>query len=294
MPLDLHRAKPIIWAHRGGRSLAAENTLNALKKAHAAGADGWEIDIVLTKDGIPILLHDLSLMRTTNAICHRGFQNNPPALPWRFTLPEIKQLNAGIFPQRKCGNKVWDNVLKSGPIGPQSTDFAVPTLAEALALSSQLGMSVNIEIKNISLAAPARFSRSIVAQVLQVVFKEKMEEQVYISSFYHPYLKTCKTLAPQIPTGALTEHNFTGNPVALMEKFSINGWNPGHKKLNSEAIDKARNAGLAVNPYTVNSREKMKTFSQWGVTGMVTDYPQYLVELQQNTKYTLEKTIVTP
>lgn len=283
MALNLHRNTPINWAHRGGRSLAAENTLSALRKAQQAGADGWEIDIVLTKDGVPILLHDLSLMRTTNAPCHALFNANPPALPWRFTLAEIKQLNAGIFPQRKCGTKVWQGVVAMGAVGPKSPDFAIPTLTEALILSKQLGMIVNIEIKNISLAAPTTFSQSIVPTILEVVSKQKMEEQVVISSFHHPYLKTSKSLAPHIATGALTEHSFTGCPQELMTKFAVDAWHPGHKNLNRTIVHRARNAGLAVTPYTVNDPAKMKQLTDWGVTGMVTDYPQILTRLQLNT-----------
>lgn len=281
MSLNLHRDKPIIWAHRGGRSLAAENTLLALRKAKEAGADGWEIDVVLTRDGIPVLLHDLSLMRTTNAPCHDVFRQNPPALPWRFTLAEIKQVNAGTFPQRKCGNNVGKEIIKAGPIGPCSADYAIPTLSEALALSADLEMIVNIEIKNISLAAPSRFSQTIVSEILKVVSKKKMEEQVFISSFHHPYLKLCKNLAPHIPTGALTEHTFTGNPLDLAKEFKVDGWNPGYKNLNKDSIAVAQNNGLAVTPYTVNDREIMSSLMNLGVTGIVTDYPQVLAELQK-------------
>ena len=70
----------MIWAHRGGRSLAAENTLAAVRKAKEAGADGWELDVQVTKDGEVILLHDLNLLRSTNASVHPLFIGNPPAL----------------------------------------------------------------------------------------------------------------------------------------------------------------------------------------------------------------------
>lgn len=101
-PLSLLHDTPLIWAHRGGRSLAAENTLLALRKGHEAGADGWETDVQLTRDGQLILLHDLNLLRTTNAGVHPLFMANRPTLPWRFTLEEIKLLSANVFPQRSC------------------------------------------------------------------------------------------------------------------------------------------------------------------------------------------------
>ena len=99
----LFNDRPLILGHRGARGLAAENTLHAVRLAAKAGADGCEIDVSPTKDGELIVLHDLNLLRTTNAAGQPLFANNPPALPWRFTLEEIRTLSANIYPRRLCG-----------------------------------------------------------------------------------------------------------------------------------------------------------------------------------------------
>ncbi len=277
--MQLHHDKPLIWAHRGGRSLAAENTLLAVRKAHQQGADGWETDVVLTRDGIPILLHDLNLLRTTNAVCHHHITDNPPALPWRYTLEEIKKLNAGTFPQRQCGNGVLEQMIKLGPAGPASPDMAVPTLREALTLSAQLGLYVNIEIKDVARVMPKALAKTIVEKVHEIVAEEQMTDRVIISSFNHDYLLESKRFNSSIPTGALTPHDFPGDPLAMLKKFKAEAWHPGHRKLTQDIITAVRTAGFAINPYTVNEPEQMKRLLQWGVSGLVTDYPQLMARL---------------
>lgn len=284
MPLQLHHDSPVIWAHRGGRSLAAENTLLALKRAYSAGAHGWETDVVLTRDGVPILLHDLNLLRTTNAICHSLFRDNPPALPWRFTLDEIKTLNAGIFPRRACGTPVTERMLKEGPIGPASDDMAVPTLAEGLRLSATLGLWVNIEIKDVSRAMTGPLTETIVSKVLSIVLEEGMSDRVVISSFNHDYLVQSKNIAPDIPTAALTRHDFKGDPVELTRAIGAQAWHPGYKKLTRTAVQHARASGCAVNPFTVNDSQIMQQLLDWGVSGIVTDRPQDMYSLLDKQK----------
>ncbi len=280
MSLSLINDRPIIWAHRGGRSLAAENTLLALRKAHAAGADGWETDVQLTKDGKVILLHDLNLLRSTNACAHPLFMKNPPVLPWRFTLDEIRLLSADVFPRRFCPPKYkerpWQNLSKS-----VSPDLRIPTLVEALRLSKELGMWVNIEIKDVSKAMPPSLSAGIVSRVLALVESEKMNDQVVISSFNHDYVRESKKIAEHILTGVLTPHKFSGNPVAVVRSAGADAWHPGHKYLSCSAVASVREAGLAVNPYTVNELEDMTRLIEWGVSGLVTDYPQDVVQLHE-------------
>ncbi|UZP69208.1 glycerophosphodiester phosphodiesterase family protein [Desulfovibrio mangrovi] len=268
----LNADKPLIWGHRGCRSLAPENTLASMELAHAKGADGWELDVVLTRDGIPVLLHDLNLLRTTDAAKHETFRSNPPALPWRFTLEELKTLNAGIFPRRRCGRKDWGTDTSFG-VQP------IPTLEEALRRSAELGLWVNIEIKDVSNAMPGPMAKEIVLRTLDVVARLKMEESVVVSSFNLAYVAECKQHAPHILTGMLTPHAYTGDAAALAQSIKADAWHPGHKRLTQAAIAHVRNAGLAVTPYTVNDPARMVQLIEWGVSGIVTDNPQDVPDL---------------
>ncbi|MFW5499634.1 MULTISPECIES: glycerophosphodiester phosphodiesterase [unclassified Maridesulfovibrio] len=273
MSLNLINERPLIWAHRGGRSLAAENTLAAVRKAKEAGADGWELDVQVTKDGEVILLHDLNLLRSTNASVHPLFIGNPPALPWRFSLIEIKELSADIFPRRFCPPKYIEQPWRELPENLPA-DLRIPTLIEALKVSRELDMWINVEIKDLSKAVPDSLAGDIVEKVLGVIRAQSMDDQVVVSSFNHDYVRRSKEVAPHILTGVLTEHKYAGDPLEAARIAKADAWHPGFRYLTEDKVKAAREAGLAINPYTVNEVEDIKRLTKWGVTGLVTDYPQ--------------------
>ncbi len=272
-PLSLFNDKPLVFAHRGGRSLAAENTLRALRLARENGADGCEIDTQLTKDGELIVLHDLNLLRTTNAGVHPLFAANRPTLPWRFTLEEIRLLSADVFPRRFCSvpceDKPWKRLPETVP-----GDVRVPTLAEVLRVMDECGMWLNIEIKDLSRAAPKALAQTVVAKVQALVAAEGMADAVIISSFNPDYVRQSKEIAPHVLAALLTEHEFKGDPVKAVKDVKADAWHPGFRRLTRETVHKVREEGIAVNPYTVNDRADMRRLTDWGVTGIVTDYPQ--------------------
>ena len=95
--LRARRAGPLVIAHRGDSCHAPENTLEAALRAWQAGADAWELDVQLTRDGVPVVLHDASLLRTTDVA--RRFASDPRATSGfrvvDFDFDEIRQLDAG-------------------------------------------------------------------------------------------------------------------------------------------------------------------------------------------------------
>lgn len=150
----------------------------------------------------------------------------------------------------------------------------MPTLSEALDLTARLNMWINIEIKDLSRAAPQAYSNQVVEKVVAMVRAKGMDTQVIISSFNHDYLRESKRLAPHLLTGALTPHTFTADPLETVQRLHADAWHPGYRSLTAEAVQRLREAGLGVNPYTVNDPEDMTRLTRWGVTGMVTDCPQ--------------------
>ena len=112
-------ALPRVIGHRGAAAAAPENTLVSLQKAKELGASWVEFDVKLTRDGVPILMHDERLERTTDG---RG----EVALT---TLNDLQKLDAG------------------GWFGPAFRGEPVPTLEAALALCAELGLGINVEIK---------------------------------------------------------------------------------------------------------------------------------------------------
>ncbi len=278
-PLALIHKTPLIWGHRGARSLAAENTLRAMRKGHEAGAHGWEIDVQPTRDGELIVFHDLNLLRTTNAGVHPAFRDKAPLLPWRFSIQELKTLSADVFPRRFClthpDECSWQQVPRDVP-----DDVRIPTLSETLQLAAELGMWINIEIKDLSHTLHSELETTLVERVHARVAAEKMEGQVILSSFNHQYMAKSKKHNSAILTGLLTPHTFQGNPVELVKSHNADAWHPGYKGLTEDAVRAARSAGIAINPYTVNDPEIMKQLTAWGVTGLVTDCPQDVPNLK--------------
>ena len=90
---------PVIVAHRGDSFHAPENTLEAARLAWEAGADAWELDVQLTRDGVPIVLHDESLLRTTDVATR--FKDDPRGQAGfrvsDFDFSEIRALDAGSW-----------------------------------------------------------------------------------------------------------------------------------------------------------------------------------------------------
>ncbi|MBI3536498.1 MAG: hypothetical protein HY070_02885, partial [Chloroflexi bacterium] len=123
--------RPLIIAHRGASAEAPENTLAAFTRAFELGADGIELDVTLTKDNIPVVIHDDTVNRTTNA---RGVVSE-------MLLAEIKQLDAGSWKDAKYrGEKI-------------------PTLEETLRAIPTTKI-VNIELKTLALRPwPANATR---------------------------------------------------------------------------------------------------------------------------------------
>jgi len=96
---DPKRTRPLVIAHRGDSSRAPENTLDAARLGWDAGAEAWELDVQLSRDGVPVVIHDESLLRTTDVAGRFAGDVREPAgfLVSDFDLAEIRSLDAGSW-----------------------------------------------------------------------------------------------------------------------------------------------------------------------------------------------------
>lgn len=263
-------SRPLNIAHRGARSLAPENTLAAARQALAVGANMWELDVSLTADGELILIHDDSLVRTTDVR-----QQFPDRAPWHcatFTLAEIKQLDAGSF----FVESDPFGTIAAGAIDAQTQASLrgepIPTLAEALQFTRDHNWSVNVEIKK---TPPPLESFPVVERVLDLIVALGMQGQVLLSSFEHRYLKTANAINPAIPTAALVKQP-PADPVALLQRLQCRVYHPHYRLVDADQIGQLRQAGFEVNVWTVNRPEEIHYFSEAGASGIITDFPQVL------------------
>ena len=159
-----------LFAHRGHSAEAPENTLAAFKAAVGSGAAGVELDVQLSRDGHPMVIHDEHLERTTNG------QGPVGAL----TRAELERLDAG------------------GWFGPVYRGEPVPALETVLDLLAPTGLLVNVELKTLRVPYPG-----LVQAVVKLVRARGLEARVILSSFNHHSLVEAARLAPELERGAL-------------------------------------------------------------------------------------------
>lgn len=258
---------PLAIAHRGFRGIAPENTLLAAQKGFDAGADMWELDVAESNDGVLVVLHDNALTRTTDAA--KVFPTRSPWDIYNFSIDELRSLDAGSWYEKTDPFKQ----IVSHRVGPADLasfkGLKIPTLREALELTKHLGWRVNIEIKD---AKGFACDAWIVEKTTALVRELGMADSVLISSFNHDYLKRAKRAAPEIEVAALIDRPLP-DPVATLRDIGAVALNPNEKYLDEATVAALRAAGFGVLPWTVNDPNRMSLLLKWGVTGLISDFP---------------------
>lgn len=299
--LAANDARPMVIAHRGDSSRAPENTLEAARLGHQAGAEAWEFDVHLTRDGVPIVIHDESLLRTTDVA--RQFADDPRRvrgyLVSEFELEEIRILDAGSwFVDPRGGPRSATDFRTLALIKSSDRDqflsgaVRVPTLDEALELTRELDWLANIELKSFP-----NTSHGLLDAVLAAVDRTETATRVLISSFDHADVARAARVRPDIPTGVLVSTPIA-RPADYVREF-VGGlaYHPSHVVLGAAADAYLTNpsaatlrtldliplteAGVPVLVYTVNDASTNGLavhLAEAGVRGFFTDAP---VELRQ-------------
>ena len=219
-------------AHRGGGSLAPENTLAGIRLAARLGYRAVEFDVMLAGDGTPVLIHDETLERTTNG---RGRVSD-------FSHAELARLDAG-------GGE------------------AIPTFADAARLCRALGLLANVEIK-----PAAGFDVATAEAVARVALDawQGSDRPPLISSFSLPALAVARDLAPDLPRGLLFEEVPAGW-LDEMRRLRATTLHCDAGRLSDAVAAGAAEAGVPVLCYTVNRPEQAADLLRRGVSAMFTD-----------------------
>ncbi len=236
---------PPVIGHRGAASHAPENTLAGIRKAAALGVAMIEFDAKLTADGVPVLLHDDLLDRTTSGL--------GPARD--ATLAQMRTLDAGSW---------FDAAFAGEP---------VPTLAEALELSASLGLAVNMEIKPCKGRERETAQRSL--EVARTIWPSDRPPPL-VSSFARQSMETAVELAPDWPRGFLFDRlppDFDA-AIAALRPATLN---TSHKQLNRATVAALKSTGLPVLAYTVNDPARAEALFAMGVDGVFSDAPDAIL-----------------
>lgn len=235
---------PVI-GHRGAKARAPENTLASLRKAHELGATWVEFDVMLTGDGVPILIHDETLDRTTTG---RGRIAD-------LTLAAIRQVDAGVR------------------FGPAFAGARVPTLEEALDLLLALGLSANVEIK------PAQGHEAETGRVVAALLLRRWppgRPQLLISSFRPAALAAAQATAPAIPRGLLAGR-LPPDWAGMMQELACTTLHLDHARLSPARLVELDAAGVPVLCYTVNQAKRAAELLARGTRAVFTDVPDLLL-----------------
>lgn len=241
-----YRHTPLVIAHRGASYDAPENTIAAFALARQLGADGVELDTSLTRDGVPVVIHDLVLDSTTSG-------SGPVS---EIDLRTIKTLDAGSH---------FDFSFKGE---------TVPTLDEALeAIGPEL--IVNIEMKTVKWQ-----SQGLESAVLNVIRRHNAGQRVIVSSFNPIALRRFRAMAPNIPIGYLYAPE---EPIYLRFGWFMLGLphearHPHHSLVDARFMAWARAHHYRVHTWTADAPERIRELGDLGVDAIITNRPDLALE----------------
>ena len=304
-----------LQGHRGARGLAPENTLPAFARALGIGVTTLELDCAVTKDGIVVVSHDSTL----NPEITRGPDGKwleGEGTPIRnFTYDELARYDVGRI---RPGSAYEKRFSQQQPVD----GTRMPRLTDVFALVRKSGndtVRFNIETKLSPLhpertATPEIFARAFIA----VIRHERMEKRVTIQSFDWRTLAVVQKEAPEIPTVYLTAQqsfqdniqagqresawtaglhvrDFGGSIPRMVKAAGGAVWSPYSGETTRELVKEAQALGLKVVVWTLNEPAEMRRMIEWGVDGVISDYPDRLRKVAGELGITLPRpTPTTP
>lgn len=268
--------RPLVIAHRGASGFAPENTLAAFKLALTLEADGVEMDVQLTADGHPVVIHDARVNRTTNGA---GSVSS-------LTLDQLQSLDAGSWFERRLSRRPRLRTM-ARRISAEADDAfqtfsrePVPTLEAALSLLAGAGLDrIYVELK----ANPAT-RQPLLEAVLELVRTLRVERSVTLLSFDHAIVRSAKEISDGIGTAA----TFPARGRRLMSTRSIlrAAEHAGVDEValhfglaTRRAVETFHEHGLSVSGWTANSKLAMRRLVACGVDSIMTNFPNRLREI---------------
>jgi glycerophosphoryl diester phosphodiesterase len=290
-----------IYGHRGARGDLPENTLESFKYLFENNIYAYETDILISKDFIPVITHDFRLDPSYTKDINDNWIEDEKIKIIDLTYDQILQFDVGTLNKlSKYGRKFINQ--------KSLQNQKIPKLSELLKLTSDNiveDLLINLEIKSTPIEKNLTPEPDeMVKIIIDEVSRSNLEGRIIYSSFDWRVLREVKERDSKIPRAYLTSGvkgkiydkspwlDFTPlhNGVELPELIKALGgsaWHPNYQDVNKEIIKISHDKGLPVNVWTVNRESDMLRMIDYGVDGIMTDYPLKLKELceRENIKW---------
>src|SRR5262245_23468495 len=237
----------LIAAHRGNSSVAPENTIPAFKSALDAKADLVELDYFHSADGVPVVIHDEILDRTTNAEqvlgCAKLVVGDLP-------LAELRKLDVGCW---------FDDAFKG---------TGIATLAESLDVI-QAGSITLIERKGGDAQA-----------IVRLLEEKRLIDDVIVQSFDWAFIAECRRLSPRLTLGTISSKPANDDQIrdAAATAADIIVWH--HEKIGRDQIRLIHQLGKKAFAYTIDDPRRAAYLMAAGLDGVITNRPAEMIELR--------------
>lgn len=237
----------MVIAHRGNSSVAPENTLPAFQSALDAKADLVELDYYHSSDGVPVVIHDKILDRTTNAEDVLGQQK---LLVDGLPLAELRKLDVGTwFDDKFAGTKM-------------------PTLVESLDL---------IQTSSVTLIERKAGDAATLVKLLE---EKKLTDRVVVQAFDWNFVAECRKLSPRLALGTLSGKPANPDQIkaAAETGADIIVWD--HEKIGRREIAQIHQLGKMAWAYTIDDPQRAKQLIAAGLDGIITNKPAEMMPLR--------------
>ena len=258
---------PLIIAHRGSSAVAPENTLAAFNRALADGADGIELDVRLSRDGVPVVIHDATLKRTSGS------------------ARAVADMTA--FELGRAGVGKWFNRVHPKLARAEYDEQFVLTLEQLFAALKAQGRNNWIAYLELKIDSKQEY-RDLVQAVASLIANYNLSKRVVVISFTLPALSFIRELSSTIRTGALFEPKRSAHRVVSKRSTISEALDCGasevlcHRLLATRRmIDAALKAHLTPVVWTVDDAKWIERAQARGIHALMTNHPAKLIALRQ-------------
>ena len=246
---------PWVVGHRGAMGHAPENTMTSFEQALQLGADMLEFDVRLSKDGVPVIVHDANLDRTSNRSLFVADLN----------VKDLLELDAGSwFDLRFAGERIprlstllkWSHNKKNKSGGP---------------------LSFFVELK---VDKDESRREMLIKSVLKELQEFKVHNRSVLISFDEPSLMMCNRISPTTSTGFLYS-DLLYDALDRAKRLKVNHLLPRKDRVTGDLVIEAHQSGMAVMAWTADRLDEFRKLVIWGVDAIATNYPDRLIEFYQ-------------